>query len=569
MRFTLLLFFFLIISNGYAQNRHPKPALKDSLSSDVFLDLVEQTLNDYYQQADTISAYATILDDLEMEATDNISDNEICKRLKAINEISAFKLTCNSTTLAAIRTFIRTRKPFVQITMGRSDIYFGMYNELLDKYNLPPILKYLSVIESALNPKIRSRAGALGLWQFMYGTGVINGLQSNSYIDERMDPYKSTEAACRYLKKLHDIYDDWNLALAAYNGGPGTVNRAIRRAGGKMDYWQIRRFLPGETQQYVPRFIAATYLFIYANQHHIKKAPVLYNYYQLDTMCLKKGVQMKEIANLVNWSVDSIQFFNPVFKSTYIPKTNPPQCITGPLQYIGKIVSKEEQLYQKSTTEQDNNPVVDSVSNPDELYPLKTETVFENYQVKKGEDVMDIASQFNTSPTLIKETNNLVNGTLKEGTVIKIPKKVVSSTQVNGTPTEFEVDTIYYDTTENIIHIVERNENLSTIAKKYNVSKDSIMLWNQLKNDWINIGQKLKVNAKIKRYHLVKKAQESVKKPETPVKPTVSHQYYTIRQGDLFGRIASRYGLSVSQLKRLNPHVNADRIRAGQRLRVR
>lgn len=567
MRFLSLLIFLLIGVSSLAQGRQPKPIVRDTLSSDVFLDLVEQTLNSYYKEASQLNNYQLILDDLEKEVSDNITDEEICKRLHAINEISAFKLDCNRISIDAIRTFIKTRKSFIQITMSRSSIYFGMYDEILDKNGLPPILKYLSVIESALSPKIRSRAGALGLWQFMYGTGRLMGLQSNSYIDERMDPYKSTEAACNYLSKMYAIYGDWNLALAAYNGGPGTVNRAIRRSGGKMTFWGIRPFLPKETQQYVPRFIAATYMYVYANQHQIKKAPTIYNYYQLDTMCLKKGVYMKDISNLVNWSVDSIQFFNPVYKGTYIPKTEPKQCITGPLKYIGKLVSVEEQLYSKGDENQDEI-FEDGSSNPDEIYPLKTEIIYEDYEVQKGEDLMDVAQKFNTSPTFIKEANQLTSNHLKEGSMIKIPKKVVSSIQSEGNKENFEIDTVYYDTIITIHHTVERNENVESIASKYNVEKDSILAWNQLQNEWINIGQKLIIHGHFKEYNLVKKPVEATT-PKPQPKPQAATQYYTVRSGDLFNRIATRYGLSVAQLKKLNPNVNADRIKVGQRLRVR
>lgn len=564
MRLFVLLIFFFISGIAVGQNRQPKPIVKDSLSSDVFLDLVEKTLSDYYREANQLSDYNLILDDLETEITDDITDEEICKRLKSINEISSYKLDCNRITIDAIRTFIRTRKSFVQITMSRASIYFGMYDEVLDQFNMPPIIKYLSVIESAMNPKIRSRAGALGLWQFMYGTGKLMGLQSNSYLDERMDPYKSTVAACQYLSKMYAIYGDWNMALAAYNGGPGTVNRAIRRSGGKMNYWQIRQFLPKETQQYVPRFIAATYLFVFANQHQVKKTPVVNNYYQLDTMCLKKGVYMKDIANLVNWSVDSIQFFNPVYKGTYIPKTEPQQCITGPLKYIGKIVSMEEQLY--STSGSDEEEIIqDQSSNPDELYPLKTETIYEDYEVKKGEDVMDVAQKFNTSPTFIKEVNQLTSNSLKEGSTIKIPKKVVSSVQSEGS-SNFEIDTIYYDTIITVHHIVDRNENLESIAQKYKVDKDSILQWNELGSEWINIGQELLIHGNFTKYNLVKK---EVTTPRPTPKPVPTTQFYIVRQGDLFNRIATRYGLSMEQLRRLNPGVNPNQIRVGQKLRVK
>ncbi|MBN9294838.1 MAG: LysM peptidoglycan-binding domain-containing protein [Flavobacteriia bacterium] len=580
MRLLLLtLLFIAAAGNGLAQHRQPKPVVKDSLSSDVFIDLVEKTLFDYYGEIANLPNSETIFNDLEKETRDDISDQEICERIKAMNELSEFKFDCNAITVEAIKTFIRTRKSFVRICMGRSSLYFDMYEEYLHKYELPKNLKYLSVIESALSPQIKSRAGALGLWQFMYGTGKLYGLKDNSYFDERMDPRKATDAACRYLKKLHDIYNDWNLALAAYNAGPGNINRAIRRAGGKVSYWAVRPFLPKETQQYVPRFIAATYLFVYAKQHGVTAAPSAYRYYQLDTMCLKKGVRMNTISDLIGWGADSIRYFNPVYKGTYIPKTEPNQCITGPLTYIGRLVSLEDSLY-KMTNDidkiEDNNTL-----DPDNIYPLNTTEVYELHTVKSGETLTNIAAKYNVSLTLIKQENNLTTNTVKVGQELKIPRKVISSVQTTGIEIQTFVDTVYFDTLVERIHVVQRNENMDVISKIHGVSKDSIIKWNGLKDEWINIGQKLSV-FKIEQIYRLEQNTAPVNtsvpnaaqqpKPAIP-KPAVpaasKPQYHVVRSGELFNRIAGKYNLTQAQLQKLNPNVNPNRIAVGQKLRVK
>lgn len=573
---SLLLILLIATSFQFAvsQTRRPKPAVKDSSSSDVFMDLVDQTLFDYYKNISKLPNSETILNTLEADSDiEEVSDAKICKRIAAMNELSTYKFDCNAITLQAIRGFMN-RRSFVSICLGRSKMYFGLYEKYLEKYDLPHNLKYLSVIESALNPTVRSRAGALGLWQFMYGTGKMYGLQSNSYFDERMDPEKSTEAAVRYLKKLYDIYADWNLALAAYNAGPGNVNRAIRRSGGKVSYWAIRNYLPRETQQYVPRFIAATYTFVYAKQNGIKAAPSDYNYYQLDTMCLQKGVKMSSIESLIGWKVDSIKYFNPIYKSTYIPKTTPPQCISGPLTYIGRLVSMEDSLYREPT---EDVVVPPATSNPNDLYPISTTTVYEDYVVKKGQSIEDIAAIYNISPTLIKQANNLSDEEdLLEAQRIKIPKKVVSSIQTSGIHNVIIYDTIYYDTIVDFVHIVSRNENLTLIANKYKVKVDSIIYWNHLKDKWINIGQKLKIHGTEKKFVLKPSTNQSKSetnkslevKSVTKSTHTKPH-YHTVRNGELFNRIASRYGLSVAQLRRLNPRVNPNRISVGQRLRIK
>lgn len=578
MKYVLQIFVvFCLTTIGWSQTRQPKPVVKDSMSSDVFIDLVEKTLFDYYGEVSNLPNHQSILNDLEKEGSDEISDQEICERIKAMNELSSFKFDCNAITIDAIRGFIKSRKSFVRICMGRSSIYFDMYDEYLHKHELPKNLKYLSVIESALNPQIRSRAGALGLWQFMYGTGKMYGLKDNSYYDERMDPRKATDAACRYLKKLHDIYDDWNLALASYNAGPGNVNRAIRRAGGAKSYWAIRPYLPKETQQYVPRFIAATYLFTYAKKHAITAAPTAYKYHQLDTMCLKKGVQMSSIKDLIGWEVDSIKYFNPVYRGTYIPKTEPNQCITGPLTYIGRLVSLEDSLYRISTEIEKQLEV--PTQDPNEIFPLTTTTVYQEHTVKSGETLTSIASKYNVSLTLLKQENNLTSTTVRLGQTLRIPQKVVSSVQTTGVEIQSFVDTVYFDTLVQQIHIVQRNENINVIAKIHAVEKDSIVKWNKLSDEWINIGQKLIVYKTEKAFRLetntapvaketAVKTPVQTPKPTTP-QPVVKQQYHVVRSGELFNRIAAKYNLTQAQLQKLNPSINPNRITVGQKLRVK
>jgi membrane-bound lytic murein transglycosylase D len=229
--------------------------------------------------------------------------------------------------------------------MGRSALYFDLFGEKLAEYGLPQELRYLSVIESGLRPQVKSRAGALGLWQFMYKTGLYFGLEENSYIDERMDPEKATDAACRYLKQLYGIYGDWNLALAAYNAGPGNVNHAIKRSGGKTTYWEVRPFLPQETQGYVPNFIAAAYLITYHAEHNIVPMEAKVHNAQLDTMCMKDGVHMNTISQLANWDLEDIKALNPVYKTAFIPKMSPARCLTGPMEKINLLVSLEDSLY--------------------------------------------------------------------------------------------------------------------------------------------------------------------------------------------------------------------------------
>jgi membrane-bound lytic murein transglycosylase D len=205
---------------------------------DPFLVTVEQSLQLFYNDYKTDLSYDSIINALNYEQNEipQFSDSVICARIAQMNELTPFQLECNEYTLKTIRFFESNRRSFIRIALGRSALYFDMYKEKLSQYDLPIELRFLSVIESALRPQIKSRAGALGLWQFMYRTGLHYGLEENSFIDERMDPELATDAACRMLKKLYGMYGDWNLSLAAYNAGPGNVNKAIRRSGNKKTY---------------------------------------------------------------------------------------------------------------------------------------------------------------------------------------------------------------------------------------------------------------------------------------------------------------------------------------------
>lgn len=517
------------VFNVTAQRRHTKPPVVDTVSGDAFVRMIEQSLTLYAQDLSKGNNYDSIIDALNYEANTvpNFSDEDYCKRLAKMNEVSSFGFDCNNVTLSVIKFFASNRRNFARVVLGRGRLYFDLYEEKLAEYGLPLELKYLSVIESGLRPQVKSRAGALGLWQFMYATGKQYGLTENSYLDERMDPVKATDAACRYLKKLYDIYGDWNLALAAYNAGPGNVNKAIRRSGGKRTYWEVRPFLPRETQGYVPNFIAAAYLLTYHAEHNILPVEPKIHYYQLDTLCLNRGIHMQTIEKIVAWSVEDIQGLNPVYKTSYIPPTAPKQCITGPLEKIGLLVSLEDSLYaleQRIYSSGNSTPLPTDVS--------------------------------------VDQSDQLVVS--NPGNKIDVPKTKV-------------VTTINYT-----YHKVKAGETLGSIAAQYNVSIKEMMEWNEMDNPRINAGQLLKIQTKVsttvENEAYIKAIEDSISnagnpvvntKPEPRPEPVQTKRYYVIRSGDTFSRIASRHGLTMNQLQRLNPGVSPSRIRAGQRIRVK
>ncbi|TNE56214.1 MAG: LysM peptidoglycan-binding domain-containing protein [Bacteroidetes bacterium] len=568
-RHWIFLFSFLAASFQLsAQFGVHKPNSKDSLDAGTpFAKTVEQSLKAFLDDYAKDPNYDSIQKALKLEKDEipEFTDSQLCAQLSEMNELSPFHLDCNESTLSVIRFFAHKRRHFIRIALGRSKLYFDLYEEMLDKYDLPLELKYLSVIESGLRPQVKSRAGALGLWQFMYRTGKMYGLNENSYYDERMDPIKATDAACRYLKKLHDIYGDWNLALAAYNAGPGNVNKAIRRSGGKTSYWEIRPFLPRETQGYVPNFIAASYLMTYHKENNLLPMSPKVHRAQLDTICLKEGVHMESIEKLVSWPLEDIKSFNPIYKRTYIPKTKPSQCLTGPLQKIGRLVALEDSLIalEKKLYGEGVSLIAEKESPSNGV---------QYHRIKKGETIHLIASKYSVTTQDIMKWNHLRSARLVAGKTLKIyppdpPKTKARPDSIMGT--------IHYDSLVEIEHVVKKNESIQIISRVYNVSVDSVRKWNGLKDNWINIDQKLKIKTVVK---LSKEGMipnpapvEEIKPAptKTVAKPATGKKYYTVRSGDLFNRIALRHNLSPAQLRKLNPSVNPDRIRVGQRIRVR
>ncbi|MBU2018897.1 MAG: transglycosylase SLT domain-containing protein, partial [Bacteroidetes bacterium] len=373
---------------------------------DKFVKTVEQSLMLFYQDYANSTNYDSIMRVLNYEANESpsFSDDVYCSRIKEIAGRTPMPFQCNEPSLSIIKYFAKNRRNFTRVVLGRSALYFDMFEEKLSEYNLPIELKYLAVIESGLRPQVKSRAGALGLWQFMYRTGLYFDLTENSYIDERMDPEKATIAACKYLKQLYGIYGDWFVALAAYNAGPGNVNKAIRRSGGKTNYWALRPFLPKETQGYVPNFIAATYMFTYHKEHNIIPIPAKIHHSQLDTMCLTQAVNMRDISRLINWDIEEIKILNPVYKTETIPLTQPLQCITGPLNKIGELVSAESVLYTGKAENSIEAEVVDQETGETENESSEGSVT---HIVKKGETLASICRAYNVSIEDVMEWNKL------------------------------------------------------------------------------------------------------------------------------------------------------------------
>jgi membrane-bound lytic murein transglycosylase D len=497
---------FLILP-GFLFSQRPAHLVRpaDTLNKDAFFNTVQQSLNLFYADYANQKNYDSIIQSLnyEPDQVPTFSDEVYCQRLEEMSRKSPFHMDCNQATLSTIRFFAAQRRGFVRVVMGRSALYFDLFGEKLAEYGLPQELRYLSVIESGLRPQVKSRAGALGLWQFMYKTGLYFGLEENSYIDERMDPEKATDAACRYLKQLYGIYGDWNLALAAYNAGPGNVNHAIKRSGGKTTYWEVRPFLPQETQGYVPNFIAAAYLITYHAEHNIVPMEAKVHNAQLDTMCMKDGVHMNTISQLANWDLEDIKALNPVYKTAFIPKMSPARCLTGPMEKINLLVSLEDSLYalEKSiyapkppapkpvvvvtpVNQQTIDSTVTNVQGQDSLKP-STENL-QYHKVKAGENMKNIALKYGVTVEQILEWNGLQTTNIYVGQKLKLYSSKTVAPTPPPAPKPVQPAKKYYT--------VKAGDTFSKIASRNNLEQSQLKKLNPGVNiNNIIVGQRIRI----------------------------------------------------------------------------
>ncbi|WP_448822694.1 transglycosylase SLT domain-containing protein [Capnocytophaga sp.] len=380
--------------------------LKELSNSDLF-----------FQMSEDVAATPTDVDYSELPT-------EVLKeRLRKLNEKTPFNVEYNPILEQVIKSFLKNRRSSLERLMSLSDYYFPMFEQEMSNQKIPLEMKYLAIIESALNPKARSRAGATGLWQFMYATGKSYGLEVNNYVDERSDPVRSTKAAAKYLNELYKIFGDWDLTLAAYNSGPGNVTKAIRRSNGKTNYWNLRPYLPRETAGYVPAFLATLYIFEYAKEHGFKPQKRANHLFQTDTIRVKQAIPFKDIAEITGMDVQDIQFFNPSYQLDVVPYVEGRNyAVRLPISEIGKFVSNEQAIYnylneQKAQREQ----ILPEVAKG-EQYAGGKSTKKTIYTVKKGDNLGKIASRHGVSINNLKRWNRMKSNKVRVGQRLSIYK---------------------------------------------------------------------------------------------------------------------------------------------------
>tara|TARA_R100000306_G_scaffold1446_2_gene4036 strand:- start:22004 stop:23554 length:1551 start_codon:yes stop_codon:yes gene_type:complete len=399
------------------------------------------------------------------------------QRLAELNARTPFNVEYNPSLESVINGYLKNRRKSLSKLMALSDYYFPMFEEQLDRYGLPLEMKYLAIVESALDPRAVSRVGATGLWQFMFSTGKMFGLDVNSYVDERSDPMMATEAASKYLFSLYNSLEDWDLALAAYNSGPGNVAKAIRRSGGKKNYWNIRSYLPRETAGYVPAFLATMYIFEYAEEHGFKSEGPQIPYVTTDTIRVKKMITFDQIAEITSIPKAEIEYLNPSYKLGIIPVIKDENYVLRlPIDQIGKFVANEEAIYayaEKKLNEREK-PLDEVVDQPDRI----------RYRVRKGDYLGKIAEKYGVGVSQIKRWNGLRSNRLRVGQRLTIhPRKPVAST-TKATTSSSSVKT----------YTVKSGDSLWSISKKFpGVTVEKIKNWNDISGTNLKPGMKLKI----------------------------------------------------------------------------
>jgi membrane-bound lytic murein transglycosylase D len=394
-------------------------------------------------------------------------------RLAEINSRTPFNVEYNSSLESVIKNYLKNRRRTMGKLMALSDYYFPMFEEALDKYNIPLELKYLAIVESALRPKAESRVGATGLWQFMFSTGKMFGLDVNSYVDDRSDPLKATEAACKYLEALYKRLGDWDLALAAYNSGPGNVSKAIRRSGGRTNYWNIRQHLPRETAGYVPAFLATMYIFEYAEEHGFKSNGPRIPYIATDTIHIKKQISLEHVASVTNMDMAELEFLNPQYKLGVIPVVKDEvYTLRLPVDMVGAFVSNEGAIYAYAANEfnKREKPLPGLNDQSSKIY----------YRVKSGDYLGKIATKYGVRISQIKRWSSLRNNNLKIGQRLVIHPRKTPSTSQKGPNTK--------------LYIVKKGDSLWSISQQFKgVTVADIKKRNGLSGTKLKLGMKLKI----------------------------------------------------------------------------
>jgi membrane-bound lytic murein transglycosylase D len=511
------------------------------------------------------------------------------QRLNTLSAQTEFPFRLTETVKTFINYYTRQRRNYTLRLMAKRTLYFPLFEKHLKEHGLPDQLKYLSIVESALEPKALSRAGALGLWQFMLQTGRMMGLSANAFVDERMDPEKATIAACRYLKFLYETFDqNWELALAAYNCGPGTVSRAIRKAGGVKDFWAIYNLLPKETRNYVPIFTAVVYSQTFAEEHNLIQNQPFYPI-ESEVIYINQNLNLKDFAKKINVCAEDLAELNPALKRGVIHYSMRNYPLRIPADRMDYFLENRESILENSAS-----PIVKTESVRKVSY-IETDKIY--HKIKKGESLNMIASRYGVTTAQLKTWNNLSNNMIHAGRSLVIKRKNAADKQEvsENSPAKNVASSTETQKNSNATHhTVQSGESLTLIAKKYGISVAQLKQWNNLASEKIHPNTRLIVNESVAKATQKEQVKEnivlksttniSVSKVEqakttlvektTPTKEsqsnlsatktqTVNKKQHIVKQGETLWSIANHYNVPINTLKQINK-IQDNKLKIGQ-----
>lgn len=517
------------------------------------IEVTDSLLDLWYAHQMAQEAEDEIYDLEEVKFASNVPDEVYIERVKKMN--SFIQLPYNEIVRNYIIMYSEKMPKKMAHMLGLCKYYMPIFEETFDRYGLPVELKAMAIIESALDPRAESRVGAKGMWQFMYNIAKAYGLNVDSFVDERMDPVKSCDAAAQYLLDAYNMFGDWNLAIASYNCGAGNVRKAIKRAGGSRQFWDIWPYLPRETRSYVPAFVGALYALEYYKEHGIKPEAVGIPT-GIDTLVISKQLHLRQVSEVIGAPIDQLKNLNPQYRHEIIPGHEREYILRLPYQYTNSFIENEDSIYRHKA---------EIFFDPVAIKKIKDagDGVRIIHKVKDGEYLGRIASKYNVSVAKIKKWNNLKSDNIRVGQKLVIYRggsgpSVAETSSSTSTSQQTKSSTASTSSQTKITYTVKKGDVLGKIAEAHRVSVAKIKEWNNLPNNNIKIGQKLTIYTN----------GGPAKQTSNSAASATGHTTYTVKSGDTFYSIAKNYpGVSAQNIMDYNG-ITSSKLKPGMVIKI-
>ena len=522
------------------------------------IEVTDSLMDIWYTHQMAINAQDDFYDMDSVRFASNVPDEVYIERLKKMN--SFIQIPYNDIVRNYIIMYSEKMYKRMPYMLGLCKYYMPLFEEVLDKYELPIELKAMAIIESAMNPRAESRVGAKGMWQFMYQTAKSYGLHVDSFVDERMDPVKSCEAAALYLLDSYNMFGDWNLAIASYNCGAGNVQKAIKRAGSRK-FWDIWPYLPKETRSYVPAFVGALYTLEFYKEHGIKPESMVMPT-AVDTLVIKKQLHLKQVSELTGAPLEDLKNLNPQYRHEIIPGHEREYILRIPYQYTGSFIENEDTIYKHKAAIYFDPVAIKKIHDGGDGVRII-------HKVKNGEYLGKIASKYRVSVAKIKKWNNLKNDNIRVGQSLVIYRggsgpstAQTSSKSSSSKSSQASTSKASSSGDTKITYTVKKGDSLGKIAEAHGVGLSKLKEWNNLKNDNINIGQKLTI------YTNGGPAKAASTSSTSSASAAKGHSTYTVKSGDTFYSIAKNYpGVSAQNIMDYNG-LTSTKLKVGMTLKI-